>query len=57
MKDHVITSVVDSIDHSNPQLKTFEGIESCLTDYRIICQGKIEKYLGDLPPSIKEYAE
>ena len=57
VKDHVITSVVDSIDHSNPQLKTFEGIESCLTDYRIICQGKIEKYLGDLPPSIKEYAE
>lgn len=34
VKGHVITSVADSIDHSNHELKTFEGIETCLSNYQ-----------------------
>ena len=41
--DHVVKIGVNAIDHDNPELKTIDGIQRCLSKYRMACQRKVEK--------------
>ena len=57
IKDRVVETGANEIDHDKEDFKTFEGIERCLAKYRETCRNKIDEYLSELPVPIREYAE